>query len=385
MGHGDRRLIFDHFLATGSLLFLMETETFTSDARNAVQCEQIPFYVRLKRRRDDPPPPFLCVLRPLKRQQLRGKALREAGVLERALIFRHVDSAAPPETSAAPESGLTLERAGEVQKPSSACEEHGRREPQGVKWTETLLAHTCDQDALVNAQEPCTKGEIQEAVVKSQGPCTIVESATFWSAFNTPPRPDVFGPFASSNKAPSTRLGYRDAVEEAVRSLRRFQIENHLQQGRLGIGGGNEQLQVESAVRVLEVCQDGSKSKASEAEQGNGEFEYDLYAIECDSGADSTLNPDVGANTHKQRLLELLQYDRSAVALIEVEDVDPETGVVTSHSSGMQVFLEEFGDIDDSDSGRAAHWITQCSYSSSSFSRVVASSQSQVYRMHLRS
>ncbi|KAL8431439.1 hypothetical protein ACSSS7_005268 [Eimeria intestinalis] len=181
-------------------------------------------------------------------------------------------------------------------------------------------------------------------------------TTTFWSAFNTPLRKDVFGSCAATEAAASTSaIEYRDAVEEAVRSLRRFRVEQGktLSDGT-ATGGRTMMLHDGRVVHVLDIAQDaGARAPrdASNGQRGSGEFEYDLYAIESDSeDACSPVPPFAAREAHKQRLLELLQQDRSAVALVEVEEVDKDTGLVTRGCGGMQLFLEEFGDIDDSES-----------------------------------
>ncbi|KAL8449354.1 hypothetical protein Emag_003644 [Eimeria magna] len=198
--------------------------------------------------------------------------------------------------------------------------------------------HTADAKDASSAEE-CTK--------------------TFWSAFNTPLRKDVFESCAATEAAASSSAeGYLDAVEEAVRSLRRFRVEQRrMLSDEASAEGRNVVLHDGRVVHVLDVAQDAGKRAAIasfDGPQESGEFEYDLYAIECDSeDVCSPLPPFAAREAHKQRLLELLQQDRSAVALVEVEDVDKDTGLVTRGCGGMQLFLEEFGDIDDSDSGKA--------------------------------
>ncbi|KAL8454064.1 hypothetical protein Emed_000562 [Eimeria media] len=307
---------------------------------------KMPLYVRLKRRRDEPPPPFLCVLQPQKRQQLAGGRAGCGGLLERALIFRHLDAAPPPEPLEADQSNTSQSQSegGQVPQPQTCVvdvvtegggEAGGTSERAANSGVSTDNQHVADAEDSSFAEE-CTK--------------------TFWSAFNTPLRKDVFGSGVATEATPSSSaVGYLDAVEEAVRSLRRFRVEQRKTlSDEAAAEGRNMILHDGRVVHVLDVAQDAGKRAeiaSFDEQQEAGEFEYDLYAIECDSeDACSVLPPFAAREAHKQRLLELLQQDRSAVALVEVEDVDQDTGLVTRGCGGMQLFLEEFGDIDDSDS-----------------------------------
>ncbi|KAL8427445.1 hypothetical protein Efla_003892 [Eimeria flavescens] len=307
----------------------------------------MPLYVRLKRHRDEPPPPFLCLLRPQKRQQLSNGGRAEASrVLERAVIFKHVDAATPPDALGC--------------LPKATCVAAGFRqtasEPEGCDYSAVEGMQT---RAAEEAAAEVSAGIQQTGVLPDERrgpPAAAVESSTFWSAFNRPLRADVFGGCEEAEAAASRPLAYRDAVEEAVKSLRRLRVANQQQEGTVLDGQGYRHrrdvvLLAGQAVPVLDVCQDGSSragAEASREERDGDEFEYDLYAIECEQ--DERCSWEQPHGVHKQRLLELLQQDASAVALVEVEDVDFETGLVTEGKGSMQVFLEEFGDIDDSDS-----------------------------------
>lgn len=303
----------------------------------AAQGSQMPLYVRVKRRRDEPPPPFLCVLRPQKRQQMPDGARSEKSVLERALIFKHVDAASPP-----------------VPRPVFFGSQLPTQEPsdelQQPRMPKRSTAYRT-QKRLTGGSAPANN---QGSTGDAGNLAATEERTTFWNAFNTPLRQDVFGSFADTTTAQSARLEYPDIVEEAVKSLRRFRVDKQQQGGGVSSHSNAQQtdvlLHAGSAVQVLDVCPDGhTATSLSDEQAASHEFEYDLYAIECDSGESYPWErPRV--DTHKQRLLELLQQDASAVALVEVEDVDQETGVVTRGKGSMQVFLEEFGDIDDSDS-----------------------------------
>lgn len=306
--------------------------------------QQMPLYVRLKRHRDEAPPPFLCVLRPQKRQQLAHGEPERPGLLERALIFKHVDAAPPPVTPLAPQGDLSFQ-----QHSVDVAQPHVPRKIQHLGPVDNAEKRSFGETACVAYKEPVLDEEEFSAAE---------ERATFWSAFNAPLRPGVFGAYAGTEVAAPSRLGYQDAVEEAVKSLRRFRVDGHQLRGTLGNHAQPRSVLLHSGntAQVLDVCQDGganATTDAADAQQESGEFEYDLYEIECDSGENYPWwQRDGGFDTHKRRLLELLQQDRSAVALVEVEDVDKETGVVIRGNGSMQVFLEEFGDIDDNDSGR---------------------------------
>lgn len=304
----------------------------------ATQGNQMPIYVRVKRRRDEPPPPFLCVLRPQKRQQRPDREPSGVSVLERALIFKHVDAAPPP-----------------VPPPFFSEGQTHSQEPDELQQPQTSKIH-----ATVYRTQKHLTGETAHADQGSTGVtgklAATEERTIFWNAFNTPLRQEVFGSFADTGPIEPTRLEYRDVVEEAVKSLRRFRVDS-LQQGERLFCHSNAQqtnvlLHAGNAVQVLDVCPDGchAATDLSDEQAASHEFEYDLYAIECDSGECCPWKQPGRLDTHKQSLLELLQQDPSAVALVEVEDVDQETGIVTRGKGSMQVFLEEFGDIDDSDS-----------------------------------
>ncbi|KAL8270329.1 hypothetical protein Esti_005764 [Eimeria stiedai] len=304
---------------------------------------KMPFYVRLKRRRDDPPPPFLCVLRPQKRQQLAGGRAGCGGLLDRALIFKHLDAAPPPEFPEVELSALQSQSESDKVLQPQAC-------GGAVSGGCGEVARACDlaADAALSAGN-------QHIACMEESSRAEERTTTFWSAFNTPLRTDVFGSCAATEATASSAVGYRDAVEEAVRSLRRFRVEQRkTYSDEITAEGRNLVLHGGRVVHVLDVAQDvGARATAdsSGGQQGSGEFEYDFYAIQCDSeDATYPLPPFAAREAQKQRLLELLHQDRSAVALVEVENVDKDTGLVTRGCGGMQLFLEEFGDIDDSDS-----------------------------------
>ncbi|XP_026191583.1 uncharacterized protein LOC34619599 [Cyclospora cayetanensis] len=202
----------------------------------------------------------------------------------------------------------------------------------------------------------------------------VEESATFWSAFNTPLRAEVFGLAKDTSAAgKAERRGvaalegaYHNAIEEAVRSLRRFRVDGSQHQAGEDLSSSWNTQQHSSLLlrdgvataNVIDVCcTDGPRGAADSAGAGADaeEYDYDLYAIECDGEGYEDIRRKGTQDccgslleSHRRRLLELLQQDSSAVALVEVEDVDPETGTVVQRSGGMQLFLEEYGDIDDS-------------------------------------
>lgn len=311
----------------------------------AGQAQPVSLYVRLKRHRDEAPPPFLCVLRPRKRlhfsqSENAGKGGEGLGFLERAVIFKYVDCAPAPTSVPAPATSSAV--LGDL------------THQQEIKEAGRLLCGEVHRSGLVKEGEGKAAAEVNFAGENVGGE---EEATTFWSAFNAPLRPDVFGAVAASKEettsallsAPSSAsLGYQAVVEEAVQSLRRFKVNSCMRQG----GGGGP--------RILDVCNDGTEQRHGD------EFEYDLYAIECDMNEDLPREDFRAVSTgrkgdedvHKHRLLQLLQQDRSAVALVEMEDVDEETGTVIRSDGGMKLFLEEFGDIDDADSGKRCEAVT---------------------------
>ncbi|OEH80584.1 csl zinc finger domain [Cyclospora cayetanensis] len=290
----------------------------------------------LKRHRTEPPPPFLCVLRPSKRREFAqggGPSSTLSGdtsdPLSRALVFN-------------------------VEK-----EKEGGSVTRGGGAQAQLLS------------SPDVSREEASSSAREVG---IEESATFWSAFNTPLRAEVFGLAKDTSAAgKAERRGvaalegaYHNAIEEAVRSLRRFRVDGSQHQAGEDLSSSWNTQQHSSLLlrdgvataNVIDVCcTDGPRGAADSAGAGADaeEYDYDLYAIECDGEGYEDIRRKGTQDccgslleSHRRRLLELLQQDSSAVALVEVEDVDPETGTVVQRSGGMQLFLEEYGDIDDS-------------------------------------
>lgn len=342
----------------------------TMQLRMANQQRQL--YVRLKRKRDEVPPPFLCIL-PRKRRNVQGS--RNGGSaggdggeadngcpssLSMAIILKHVDSAPAPE-----DFGCVERHSGCNDASSNDASTTTDTQPP-VDSIGASVAHALGLHDINQHIPPASSSEADNRPVAAgdSEASHDVDGATFWKAFNAPIRRSVFGsdtplgfrhmcseePDASSASHLS-KTCYHSLVEDAVKSVRRFKLSGagrSLARDEVDTDksvGTSVLLASGEVVEVIDVSCDNQGTAFSDA--GDGEhFEYDLYAADLPEGQEN----DGNGWGKSSRVVELLQQD--CVGLVEIEDIDENTGVVSRGYHSMQAFLNEFGDIDDSCSGR---------------------------------
>lgn len=320
--------------------------TFPGALGRGVQADQgLPLYVRLKRRREEDVPPFLCLLhqrgagedgpvRAAKQQKVGGAYEGTSQQDHGLLLFRHVGEppvllAAATETVGNPEDSRT---------PSA----ERRVGPQGGAKEEASAGRPSNEDTCLGDVQAALQRLRKYRVVPPAGGAADHDADTQGEG---PHEPSV----SASREAGQKSRGRAGAVQ------------------RLKLADGRK-------IRLLDVCPESSRGAEISADPDDYDFEwYSLASPE-----------DAAHAAGESRLCDLLEKERGetlsaqaelirqliaggasanladsvgadAMGLIELEDVDEETGEVLrgcrwGHCRSVDVFLGEFGDIDDPDS-----------------------------------
>ncbi|KEP60642.1 UNVERIFIED_CONTAM: hypothetical protein HHA_255930 [Hammondia hammondi] len=304
-----------------------------------------PLYVRLKRRREEDVPPFLCLLQhreegdapAAKQQKVRGEYDRAAKPESGLLLFRHVGE--PPvlldEKTKGGHKSQDAQTTSAAPRGSPRCQTHGR-------------------EALTPAASGANtaQGDNDAALLQRLRKYRVVPSGRASE-----------GGHSEESEQQSAVSEAREGEKTAAKSRAGAVQHVRLADGR--------------KIRLLDVCPSESVGGTEDLSDFTDDCDFEWYRLASPDDAVHAagersslfefLEEEGGALSAQAELIrKLIAIGTSAnladgpgadaVGLIELEDVDEETGEVlrgcgwSNACRSVDVFLGEFGDIDDPDS-----------------------------------